>query len=715
MSATPGPEPLPTGDSQDDQAAADLNPLQRVVLEAVPAAGRVLLLGSTGEAWAAKLRDLGCRLIVLEKDRRAALRMAPYAERVIVNTLAWPELKGEIPDGPYDAIIAVGFVEAGPTPVSTLRDLKDLLTPEGHLIVCCANFAHAGMRVSLLKQGTLPLEEDGPVSADHVNYLTRSTLEQTIEQAGLLIGRLDRIQQPLESLPGVPPNLDPSMREQLEADPDASTSHFVIVAYPSNLPHLQAIQKRIRGMAEDRETLRRERAEMEAAHAKTQVELEAGHAKERARMGERIRGQATELAEMVDLMRRQGAQITDLKQRQQEQEAKLRQAQATEEAYEVVLSELHRVKQSPGWKLNVAYRRWVKRNVWSRPWLMHLYEGFFSLLSGRPAPAPDSPPTREATTLSPSPVPSARDKAKTQTPAPPRAQAPKASPDAPPTEFRISVDYPEPDSRRTLAGRVLVRGWALASSPIESVFVQLDDGPEYKAVYGKARRDVSEVHPEYADAATSGFEVRWNVPRGQGGLHQLRIIVITKEGARGELVREVLIDDRDAYEIWIRRNALSDADKQDMLRESEKFAQRPLISVVTPVFRTDPADLESCVASVLAQIYPRWELCLVDDGSNDASLTKALEKFAAKDSRVKVIALEKNSGIAAATNAGIGAAGGDYVAFLDHDDEIAPEALYRVVQAINDAPNVEVFYSDEDKIDPQGNRFGSSNRTGHRT
>ena len=713
MSATPGPKPLPTGGSQGDRAAATgLDPLQNAVLPAVPAGGRVLLLGSTGEAWAAKLRDRGCRLIVLEQDRRAALRMAPYAERVIVNTLAWPELKGEIPEGPYDAVVAVGFVETSSTPAATLRDLKDLLTPEGHLIVCCANFAHAGMRVSLLEQGTLPLEENGPVSADHVNYLTRSGLEQTIEQAGLLIGRLDRVQQPLESMPGIPPNLDPSMREQLEADPDASTSHFVIVAYPSNLPHLQAIQERMRGMAEERETLVRERAEMKAAHARAQAEIEARGAKQRARMGKRIRGQASEHSELLVLTRRQGSEIIERKSRQQNQEAKLevqatklQQAQATEEAYEVVLAELHRVKQSPGWKLNVAYRRWVKRNVWSRPWLMRLYEGFFSRLSGRPAPTPEPSPTREATTLSPSPAPSSRDRAKTE-PKPPRARAPKASPDAPPTEFRISIDQPEPDSRRTLAGRVLVRGWALASSPIESIYVQLDDGPEHKALYGKTRRDVSEVHPEYADAAKSGFELRWNVPRGQGGLLQLRIIAITSEGARGEFVREVLIDDRDAYEIWIRRHAMTDADKKDMLRESERFAQRPLISVVTPVYRTNPADLVSCVESVLAQIYPRWELCLVDDGSNDASLTKALEEFAAKDSRVKTITLENNSGIAAATNAGINWATGDYVAFLDHDDEIAPEALYRVVRAINDAPDKGVFYSDEDKIDPQGNRFG---------
>ena len=689
MSASPGPDPLPAqGPKADEPATADSDSLRRVVLPLVPEGGRVLLLGSTGEKWVLKLRDLGCRLIVLEKDRRSALRMAPYAERVIVNTLAWPELKSEIPDGPYDAIVAVGLIETSPDPVAVLRDLKDRLAPKGHLVVCCANLAHAGMRVSLLETGALPLESEGAVASDHVNYLTRSRLEELIEQAGFLIGRLDRVRPSLDSMPGVPPNLDAAMRERLESDPDATTSHFVIVGYPSNLRHLQTIQERMRGMAEQRETLLRERAETETRHAQERTEA------------------AAELSDLSDLTRRQGSELTDLKNRQQVQEAKLavqhtklQEAQVTEEAYDVLRAALRRVKESPGWKLITAYRRWVEKNIWSRPWLMRIYEGVFSLVSGRSAPA-DVPPARQRAKAPASPARVSRP-AEEMEDKPPSPNAPKAAP-----EFKISLDHPEPDSKRTLAGRVLVRGWALASSPIESVFVQMGDGPEYKAVYGKTRRDVAEIHPEYTDAAKSGFEVRWNIPRGQGGLHQLRIIVITTEGTRGELLREVLLDDRDAYEIWVRRNALSDLEKEDMLRESEGFARRPLVSIVTPVYRTDPTDLERCVESVFAQIYPNWELCLVDDGSNDASLTEALQGFAAKDSRVKIIALEKNSGIAGATNAGIEAATGDYVAFLDHDDEIAIQALYEVVRTVNENPKLDVLYSDEDKVDPEGNRFG---------
>ena len=478
MSASPGPDPLPAqGPKPDEPAAVDSDSLQRVVLPTVPKGGRVLLLGSTGEAWACKMRDLGCRLIVLEKDRRSALRMAPYAERVIVNTLAWPELKSEIPEGPYDAIVSVGLIETSPDPVAVLRDLKDRLTPEGHLVVACANFAHAGMRVSLLEQGTLPLDGEGAVASDHVNYITRSRLEEMIEQSGFLIGRFDRVQQSLESMPGVPENLDAAIREQLEADPDATTSHFVVVGYPSNLPYLQAIQERMRGMAEQLETLLRERAETEASHAK-----------ERAALEKQVRVQGGELSDLLDLTRRQGSELTELKNRQRVQEAqlaaqktKLRKAQATEEAYAVLLAELRRVKESPGWKLNTAYRRWVKKNIWNRPWLMRIYEGIFSLLSGRPAPAPPTQPPHETQASIVRPSAPRPDVEPESGPTPDRA--PKAAPGAPPTEFRIRLDHPEPDSKRTLAGRVLVRGWALASSPIESVFVQIGDGPEYRPAF----------------------------------------------------------------------------------------------------------------------------------------------------------------------------------------------------------------------------------------
>ena len=133
-------------------------------------------------------------------------------------------------------------------------------------------------------------------------------------------------------------------------------------------------------------------------------------------------------------------------------------------------------------------------------------------------------------------------------------------------------------------------------------------------------------------------------------------------------------------------------------RELAQFEHKPLISIVTPVYNTDAHLLRCCVQSVLRQFYPHWELCLVDDGSPVAHVSQVLAEFAATDSRIRVAKLERNQGIAAATNAAAALATGQFLAFLDHDDELPPEALYHVVQALQDE-DVEVVYSDEDLVD----------------
>lgn len=133
-------------------------------------------------------------------------------------------------------------------------------------------------------------------------------------------------------------------------------------------------------------------------------------------------------------------------------------------------------------------------------------------------------------------------------------------------------------------------------------------------------------------------------------------------------------------------------------REMAQLETKPLISIVTPVYNTEESLLRRCVCSVLAQLYPHWELCLVDDGSPAEHLAPLLAELVAIDSRIRITRLEKNQGIAAATNAAVAMATGTVLAFLDHDDELPPEALYHVVQALQDA-DVEVLYSDEDLVD----------------
>jgi glycosyltransferase involved in cell wall biosynthesis len=131
----------------------------------------------------------------------------------------------------------------------------------------------------------------------------------------------------------------------------------------------------------------------------------------------------------------------------------------------------------------------------------------------------------------------------------------------------------------------------------------------------------------------------------------------------------------------------------------------PLISVITPVYNVPAIWLGRAVGSVQAQTYRNWEICLCDDGSTNEDTLAELDRIAAAgDSRIKVIRLRENSGISAATNAAIDRADGEFVAFLDNDDELDPRALEANMRALNRDREIDVLYSDEDKLDHNGQR-----------
>lgn len=157
------------------------------------------------------------------------------------------------------------------------------------------------------------------------------------------------------------------------------------------------------------------------------------------------------------------------------------------------------------------------------------------------------------------------------------------------------------------------------------------------------------------------------------------------------------------YRQWIPANTPSGPDLAAMAADIERLACRPTISVVTPVYNTEPRWLRACIESVRRQVYPQWELCVADDASPSAA-TRAVLKEYDGDPRIRITYLEKNSHISAASNAALHTATGEFVALLDHDDELAPDALYRVAQYLNDHRDADLIYSDEDKLDLAGAR-----------
>lgn len=136
----------------------------------------------------------------------------------------------------------------------------------------------------------------------------------------------------------------------------------------------------------------------------------------------------------------------------------------------------------------------------------------------------------------------------------------------------------------------------------------------------------------------------------------------------------------------------------------QELPQKPLISIVVPVYNVEEYYLNNCIRSVLYQAYPHWELCLADDCSSQPHVRQTLERWAQKDRRIRVAFLETNHGISGATNAAASLATGEYVAFLDNDDELTVDCLYQVVKVICET-GADLLYTDEDLIGADGSRF----------
>jgi O-antigen biosynthesis protein len=158
------------------------------------------------------------------------------------------------------------------------------------------------------------------------------------------------------------------------------------------------------------------------------------------------------------------------------------------------------------------------------------------------------------------------------------------------------------------------------------------------------------------------------------------------------------------YQNWIQQNE-PEPDKLILLKNtSQNFSYRPKISIITPVWNTDKKWLRLAIDSVINQVYDNWELCIVDGGSTKRYIKHILREYSQKDSRIKIKILEENTGIAGNSNEALSLATGEFIGFLDHDDELAPFALHEVVSLLNQNQHFEFIYSDEDKMDQNGNR-----------
>jgi GT2 family glycosyltransferase len=156
------------------------------------------------------------------------------------------------------------------------------------------------------------------------------------------------------------------------------------------------------------------------------------------------------------------------------------------------------------------------------------------------------------------------------------------------------------------------------------------------------------------------------------------------------------------YHEWIEKRLVQTSELDTLRDQGRAFSYQPCISIITPVFNTPVPWLVECVESVLAQTYEKWEHILVDDSSTDPETLRCLQELAARDSRIILGNDDKRGGISAASNRGLALAQGDWVAFLDHDDLLEPDALFQNVKWLQDHPDADLIYSDEDKLTEAG-------------
>lgn len=290
-----------------------------------------------------------------------------------------------------------------------------------------------------------------------------------------------------------------------------------------------------------------------------------------------------------------------------------------------------------------------------------------------------------------------------------------------------SIEYDEETDRS------FIRGWGLSKQSNTPLFYQLqsDEAPYYQ-VTKQYRPDVND-HFEIDRDKKLGFLIEIDHPLSQDIFH---LSVQTKENDQFYLtvnrfnlseapltkrMRRILSsvkrngisgtvkayknrkNNRTLYDDWIERNEQFDIEK--IQEEIDQFKEKPLISIVVPVYNVEEKWLGKCVQSMEEQFYTNWELCLADDCSPESHVRPLLEEYAEQNPKIKVVFRDKNGHISAATNSAIEIASGDYIGFMDNDDELAPNALFEVVKAINEDPEIEFIYTDEDKINTRDQRF----------
>lgn len=295
------------------------------------------------------------------------------------------------------------------------------------------------------------------------------------------------------------------------------------------------------------------------------------------------------------------------------------------------------------------------------------------------------------------------------------------------------IDYVDVDFENH---KCMISGWAVYHHPLE-IYVENQNRERIEFSIERVNRsDVQQQYQEIDIGKESGFFLEFSFEKESGvrlvfssqGCRAIRYISLLKRKMVGERIGTYyqkgiryfrlhgaggfalkLVKKAEEYKNrpypytkWYPENM---AGEEELEKQRKKvFAYEPLISIVIPLYNTPTQYLKELIESVQAQTYKNFQLCLADGSDNEKVGTYIRENYK-EDSRICYRLLEKNDGISENTNRAIELAEGDFIMFSDHDDTLAPNALYEIVKEINENPGTDVVYTDEDKMTMDGKRY----------
>lgn len=290
--------------------------------------------------------------------------------------------------------------------------------------------------------------------------------------------------------------------------------------------------------------------------------------------------------------------------------------------------------------------------------------------------------------------------------------------------------------------QVFIGGWAVGNSPCRVHVTDIRDKKVPAEVTWHYRQDIAGDYPELETCADDlrealfGFEAAFQKP--EGGKVRLTVCTDTQKVyfhlnlnkepekilgknrsyfAKGvdylkkngmertlrrcvEEVKKRCLGTEVNYDSWRKKQLPTKAELE--AQSQNVFLNGPKISIVVPLYKTPSEYLEALVASVRNQTYGNWELCLSDGSGKDSPLTERLQELQQQEPRIKIVSSEQPLDISKNTNAAIGIASGEFIAFADHDDQLEIFALYECVKVLQEYPQTDLIYSDEDKISMDG-------------